>query len=187
MDKVCFAHDAAYSYSTDLAKRTVSDKILIDRAYEIAINCKYDGYQRGLASMVYKFFDKKTGSGANVKEVLPQELHKPVIIKFKRRKVYPRFKDNIWAAALHEMGLDKKVKTVLNGFIGIVNQSKQKPYKLWVVQGREFYNSLMQKWSDDNILLHSTHNEGKSVVNERFLKTLTGKIYKKMAATDSKS
>ena len=62
LDKACFAHDAAYSYSKDLAKRTISDKILKDRAYEIARNRNYDGYQRALARMVYKFFDKKTVS-----------------------------------------------------------------------------------------------------------------------------
>ena len=61
LEKYCFAHDAAYSDSKDLAKRTISDKILKERAYEIARNCKYDGYQRALASMVYKFFDEKTG------------------------------------------------------------------------------------------------------------------------------
>ena len=56
LDKTCFAHDAAYSDSKDLAKITISDKILKDRAYEIAKNCNYDGYQRASASMVYKFF-----------------------------------------------------------------------------------------------------------------------------------
>ena len=62
LDKACFAHDAAYSDGKDLAKRTISRKILKDRAYEIARNYNYDEYQRALASMVYKFFDKKTGS-----------------------------------------------------------------------------------------------------------------------------
>ena len=61
LDKTCFAHDAAYSDSQYLAKRTLSDKILKDRAYEIARNRGYDGYQRALSSMVYKFFDKKIG------------------------------------------------------------------------------------------------------------------------------
>ena len=54
--------------------------------------------------MVYKFFDKKTGSGISVNEQLAEELHEPVIKKFKRRKVYARLKDNIWAADLAEMG-----------------------------------------------------------------------------------
>ena len=74
-----------------------------DRAHEIAKNCGYDGYQRALASMIYKFFDKKTGLGASVNEQLAEELHKPVTKKFKRRKVYARFKDNIWTADLAEM------------------------------------------------------------------------------------
>ena len=56
LDKDCFAQDAAYSGSKDLAKRTISGKVLKERADEIAINHKYDGYQRGLASTVYKFF-----------------------------------------------------------------------------------------------------------------------------------
>ena len=84
-----------YSDSKDLAKRTISDKILGDRAYEIARNCKYDEYQRALASIVYKVFDKKRGSRVIVNELLAQELHKPVIKKFKRRKVYVIIKDNI--------------------------------------------------------------------------------------------
>ena len=69
LDKACFQHDSAYSDSKDLVKRTQSDKILIDKAFNIAKNPKYYEYQRGLASMVYKFFDKKStkGSGINKK------------------------------------------------------------------------------------------------------------------------
>ena len=56
---------------------------------------------------------------------------------------------------------DKKAKTLLHGFIGIVNESRRKPNKLWVGQGREFYNNLMKKrLNNDNILMHSAHNEG---------------------------
>ena len=78
-------------FCKDLAKRAISDKILKDRGFEIVRNCNCDGYQRALASMV--FFNKKTGSGARVNEQLAKELHKPVIKKFKRRKVYARFKE----------------------------------------------------------------------------------------------
>ena len=64
LDKACFQHDKAYGKSKDLAKRTQSDKVLRDKAFKIASDPKYDGYQRGLASMVYKIFDKKSsGSG----------------------------------------------------------------------------------------------------------------------------
>ena len=64
LDKACFPRDSAYSDSKDLAKGTISDKILKHRAFEIARNRRYDEYQR--ARMVYKFFDKKTGLGASV-------------------------------------------------------------------------------------------------------------------------
>ena len=75
-------NDAAYSDSKDLAKITISDKILKDILYEIARNRNYDGYQRALASMVYKFLDKKRGSGIRVYEQPAKELMKSVIQKF---------------------------------------------------------------------------------------------------------
>ena len=70
VDKACFPHDAAYFESKDLTKITISDKILKDIAYEIARNCGYDGYQRALAIMIYKFFDKNTGSEISINEQL---------------------------------------------------------------------------------------------------------------------
>ena len=84
LNKACFKDDMAYRDFKDLAKRTASDKVLRDKAFNIAKNPKYDGYQRGLASMVYKFFDKKSkGSGVNIplefNEQLAKELQKPVI------------------------------------------------------------------------------------------------------------
>ena len=75
---------------------------------------------------------------------------------------------------------DEKGKTVRNPFIKIVNESNRKPNKLWVDQGREFYNKLMQGWLDNNdILMYFTHNEDKSVTAERFVKTLKAKVYKR--------
>ena len=68
---------------------------------------------------------------------------------------------------------NKEGKAVLNAFIEIVNEPNRKPNKLWVDQEREFYNKIMQEWLDNNdILMYSTHNEGKSVFTERFVKTL---------------
>ena len=58
LDNACFQHDVAYGNFKDLKRRTASDKVLRDKAFDIAKNPKYDGYQLGLASMVYKFFDK---------------------------------------------------------------------------------------------------------------------------------
>ena len=102
--------------------------------------------------MVYKLFDKNTGSGqkSSVNEELSQELHKPVIEKFKRRKVYARFKDSIWAqisylsCGVHIFNKhawvkplkDEIAKTVLYGFVDIVSKSKRKPNKFWVDKGK---------------------------------------------------
>ena len=79
-----------------LAKRTQSDKVSRDKAFTIASDPKYDGYQRGLASMVYKIFDKKSSGSSIASETnyqLADELHKPIIKKFKKRKVYSSFRD----------------------------------------------------------------------------------------------
>ena len=106
LDKACFQHDMAYDKSKDVAKRTQSDKVLRDKVFKIASDPKCDGYQRRLASMVYKFFDKKySGSGiANEPNYqLANELHKPIIKKFNKRKVYSSFRDNICSGDLADM------------------------------------------------------------------------------------
>ena len=85
LDKACFQHDMAYGKSKDLVKRTQSDKVLRDKAFKIASDPKYDGYQRGLASMVYTLFDKNSkGSGISneFNYQLANKLHKPIIEKF---------------------------------------------------------------------------------------------------------
>ena len=75
---------------------------------------------------------------------------------------------------------DKKTEKDLHGFSEILDQSKHEPNKLWVDQGRELYNNFMHKWLDCNdISMHSTRNEGKSIGDERFIRTLKGKNYKK--------
>ena len=102
LDKACFQHGMAYGHFKDLNRRTFSGKVLRDEAFNIAENPKYDGYQRGLASMVYNFFDKKsTGASVNIplefNEQLAKELHKAIIRKFKKRIVHSGFNDKIWA------------------------------------------------------------------------------------------
>ena len=221
LDKACFQHDSAYADHKDLINRTEADKVLRDKAYDIASNPKYDGYQRGLASMVYKFFDKKSmGSGfkklkntaKSNSSILTDELHKPIIRKFNKRKVYSQFKDNIWGVDLADIqslsrknkGIkyllcainlysnyafvipfkDKKGISIVNAFDRIIKQSNRKPNKIWVDQGGEFYNNVFEKWlSDNDINMYSTNNEGKSVVAERFIRTLKNKLYKHMTAT----
>ena len=89
----------AYGDYKDLSRRTVFDKVLRDKAFSIAKNQKYNGYQRGLASMVYTFFNKKS-SGGGIKnenisnQQLAEELCKSIIRKFEKRKLYSSFKDN---------------------------------------------------------------------------------------------
>ena len=117
LDKACFQHESAYADHKDLINRTKSDKVLKDKAYNIASNPEYDGYQRGLASMVDKFFDKKSMGSGFVKDssssILADELHKPVIKKFNKRKVYSQFKDNIWGVDLADMqSLSRKNKGI---------------------------------------------------------------------------
>ena len=113
LDKACFQHNMAYEYFKDLPKRTAADKVLRNKAFKIASDQKYNGYQRGLASMVYKFFDKKSrGSGlpSNKENIqLANELHKPIIRKFNERKVHSSFKDNIWGVDLADMQLLTKL------------------------------------------------------------------------------
>ena len=105
----------AYGDFKDLAGKTFSDKVLENEA-------NYDKYQRGLASMVYKFFDKTSpGGGVANNEIkqnrrpldlatlqLAKELHKTIIRNFKKRTVYSGFKDNIWEVDLADMQLIRK-------------------------------------------------------------------------------
>ena len=85
LDKACFQHDITYGKTKNLVKRTQSDKVLKDKAFKTVSNPKYDGYQKVLASVVYKFFDKKSKGSGIVNEPnyqLANELHKPIIRKF---------------------------------------------------------------------------------------------------------
>ena len=89
LSKACFQHDTAYGDFKNLSKRTASDKVLRDRAFKIGSNPKYVGYQRGLASLVYKLFDKKSSGSGTENEVtqnqqIGEELHKPIIRKLKK-------------------------------------------------------------------------------------------------------
>ena len=119
LDKACFQHDMAYGKSKDLAKRTQSDKVLRDKAFRIASDPKCDGYKRGSASMVYKFFDKKSnGSGITEPNYqLADEIRKPIIRKVQKRKVYLSFRDNIRGVDLADMQslskYNKKIKYLL--------------------------------------------------------------------------
>ena len=175
LDKACFQQDSACTDNKDLINRTRAEKVLRDKTYDIASNPEYDGYQRGLASMVYKFFDKKSMRDGFVRD-------KPVIKKFNKRKVYLQFKDNIWEVDLADMkslskqnkGIkyllcaidlyskyalavplkNKKGISIVYAFDKIIKQSRKKSNKIWVDEGSEFYNRYFKKWlSSNNIIV----------------------------------
>ena len=203
-----------YGKSKDLVIRTQSDKVLRDKVFKIASDPKYDGYQRGLASMVYKFFHKKSSGIGIANEPnyqLANELYKLITQKFKKRNVYLSFRDNIWGVDLADIQSlskynkgnkyllctidlfskyawvipikDKKGTSIVNAFKKIVSKGQRKPNKIWVDQGSEFCNQSFKDFLKiNNIEMYSTFNEGKSVVAERFIRTLKNKIYKHRAA-----
>ena len=200
LDKACFQHDFAYADNKDLTNRTEANKVLKDKAYDIASNPEYDGYQRGLASMVYKFFDKKStveptanpsslersslermGGGIASSSILANELHKPIIKKFDKRKVYSQFKDNIWGVDLVDMqslstknkGIkyllcaidlyskyafvvplkDKKGISIVNAFDKIIKQSHRKPNKYGQIREENFIIMFLKNGYPTMILL----------------------------------
>ena len=108
LDKACFQHDIEYNKYKDLEKRTQSDKVLKDKAFIISSNS---------SGWFINFFDKKSKGPGLKNQQLANELHKPIIKKFKRRKLYSSFKDNIWAVDLADMQLiskyNKEIKYLL--------------------------------------------------------------------------
>ena len=149
----------------DLNRKKAADKVLRDKAFNIAKNPKYDGYQRELVSMVSRFFNKKTSGGTVLSnEELAGELHKPIIRKFEKIKVHSSFIDNIWGADLADIQLiskfnkefrfllcvidiyskyawviplkDKKGIAITNAFKIFLDESNHKPSKKWVDNGK---------------------------------------------------
>ena len=171
---------------------------------------------------VYKCFDKKSkGSGIFANEPnyqLANGLHKRIIRKFKKRKVYSSFRDNIWGVGLADMQSlskynkeikyllcaidlfskydwvipikDKKETSIVNAFKKIISEKSEteskgqrKPNKIWVDQGSEFYKKCFKDFLKINkIEMYSKYIEGKSVVTERFIRTIKNKIFKHMTA-----
>ena len=171
--------------------------------------------------MVDKFLNEKSsGSGvatslANKSATEPNyqfenELHREIFRKFKKRKVYSSFRDNIWGVDLADMqslskynkGIeyllcaidlfsryawvvpikDKRGITIVNAFQKLISKV-HKPNKIWVDQGGEFYNKILKRFLKiNNIKMYSTYNEGKSAVAEKYIRTLKKKVFKHMTA-----
>ena len=154
LDKAYFQHDMAHGKLKDLAKRTQSDKVLRDKAFKIGSDPKADGYQRGLASMVYR-------NNKGIKYLLC-----PIDLFSKYAQLVPL--------------KDKSGISVVNAFQKIISKGR-KPKKIWVNQGDESYSNLFESFLKINdIEMYSTYNEGKYVVAERFIRTLKNKIFKHM-------
>ena len=166
----------AYGKSKNLAKK------LIHKAFKTASNPKDDTYQRGLASMVYKFFDKKSGGGGIDTEPNYQfanDFHRQIISKLKRWKVYSSFRDNIWGVDFADMQslskynngikcllcatdlfseyalivpLKDKRATTIDNAFQKTISKGRKPNKIWVDQGGEFYNRLFKRFLKTNII-----------------------------------
>ena len=154
-------------------------------------------------------FFNKNSSGSGIANEPNYQLHKPIIQKFKKRKVYSSFRGNIWGVDLADMQSlskynkgnkyllraidlfskyvwvipikDKKGVSIVIEFQKIISKGR-KPNKIWVDQGSEFYNNSFKGFFENNIEIYSTYNEGKSVVAERFIRTLKNKIFKHMIA-----
>ena len=133
----------AFGDFRDLTRRIASDKIFLDKAFNIAKNAKYDGYQRCLASVVYIFFYKKstspadksdTGSGVKKENIsnkeLAEELHKPIIRKFNQRAVHTYFIDNIWGADLADLQLINKFNKAIRFLLCVIDIFSK---KAWVI------------------------------------------------------
>ena len=149
-----------YGDFKDLNRIIFANKVLCDKAFNIAKGPKYDGYQCGLASIVYEFFNEK-------------------LLVVLKRSVIDIYSKYAWVIPLQ----DKESFTIANAFQKILKESNCKPNKIWVDRGSEFHNRSMKSWLEKNDMeMHSTHNEGKSVVTERFIRTLKNKIYKYMTS-----
>ena len=130
-------------------------------------------------------------------KALAEEFLKPIIRKCEKQELHSSFIANIWGADPTDIRVinifskyarvvpskDKEGIIITNTFHEILDNSKRKPNKIWVDKGSEFYNRSVKSWLQDNdIEMNSTHNEGKSVVAERFIKTLKNELYKYMTS-----
>ena len=173
LEAVCFQHDSAYAKHKDRLNRKQSDIVLKNKALKIATDPEVNGYQRSLAAMVYKFFNERTkGSGIESGNRFPEnkklaeELQKPIIKNFKRRKVYSSFKDNICGVDLAGMTLiskfnkgikyllcvidlfsryswviplkNKKGESIVEGFKKMLDDSNRKSNRIWEDHGSKF-------------------------------------------------
>ena len=207
VDEIAANHDVCYKLSSTNKTKNECDKEMVKNLDNLNPNemTKWGKLARLIINSKQKLGFGFSGSGF---EKLANELHKPIIRNFKRRKVnFGNEPNEIWSADLIDL---KKLKKYNNGFQYIINiidlysryawsipiknktgksiveafnSINQKPKKIWVDNGSEFYNKIFKKWlNDNNIEMYSTFNEGKAVVIERFNRTLKNKMFKYFTA-----
>ena len=197
---------------SDLALAHRADEIAQNSLYDDAQR-RDANFISGIMKTKAKFglgFDESSWN-----EKLADELHKPVRRKFQRRQVLAYNVDDIWSCDLVEMQewasqnkgyrymlnvvdvlskyawsiplKDKTAATTLNAFKEIVNESNRKPKRIWVDQGKEFYNKIFDEWlKENNIIRYSTYSEHKSCVVERFNRTLKNMMWKRFTALNTR-
>ena len=157
LDKACFQHDMAYGKSKDLAKRTQSDIFFRDKAFKIASDPKYDDYQRGLTSIVSKFFDIKSGgSGVDAEPnyQLENELHRQIIRKIQRRKVYSSFRDSIWGVDLADVQSLIKYKKGIKYLLCVIDLFSKYAWVVALKDKREI--SIINAFQKNNLTRQKT-------------------------------
>ena len=128
-----------YGDFKDLNRRTDAIKVLRDKTFNIAKDAKYDRYQRGLVSILYKFFDKKP-SGCGIKnenipnKKLGEELHKRIIRKFNKRKVHSPLIDNIWGGDIADMQLIGKFNEEFRFLLCVIDIANMHGLFLWKIK-----------------------------------------------------
>ena len=211
LDKYCFYHDSAYDKYKDVPNRQVADKKLMDGAFKIASDESKSGYERALASMIYKFFDKKIQMGQGVKEeILADELHKQIRHNFTRRRVNVHKPNDILACDLVDMVDNKdegyryiltaqdiftkfsfaiplktrKAEELIKAFKTIFKTHKFE--KIWTDQETGIYSTQFQEFLlSENVQLYSTASEIKVSVIERFNRTLKQWMYKEFTKNNN--
>ena len=208
LDKACFQHDMAYGKSKDLVKHL---KLQVIQNLMVIKEDQHQWFPNFLIKNLHDLINLvEVESLMNQTIKWQMNFINQLLENFKKRKVYSCFRDNNWGVDLADMqslskynkGIkqllcaidifskyawvvplkDKKAISVINIFQKIISEGR-KPNKIWVDQGSEFYNQSFKDFLKiNNIEMYSTYNEGKSVVAERFIRTLKNKIFKHMKA-----
>jgi len=220
VDSAALRHDLAYAQYPDTASRNVADREMVDELNKIPNPTFRERVERAIVKPILATkanlglglasSDSKSDLKVKWTDQLAEELHKPVVKNFRKRRVYVKGIDEIWAADLIDMQSfaeyndgfkyllsvvdifskygwivplkDKSGKSVSQAFEKIFTSSERKPKKLWVDKGKEFYNKDVQKLVE----LYSTENEEKSCIIERWNRTMREKMFKYFTANSTR-